>query len=99
MEAKESIFRHLTGSQAYLIRWLDYYDCRIKISSIMALERNLEVIVTNEGVVVAYRYDSPEDMKGMIQDDGVWKYNEERNNLSMENRALLCAIGRNYGMN
>ena len=41
----------------------------------MALERNLEVMVTKEGDVVAYHHDPPEDIKGMIIGEGERQYN------------------------
>jgi len=98
MEANESIFRHITGSQAYLIRWVDFYDCRLRISSIMALERNLEVIVTNEGEVVAYRYDPPEDMKVLLKGEGEWLIAEQVELLDQLDRLQLQLFCNNNSL-
>lgn len=63
---------HLTGDKAYLIYWLVIYDCQVSLSSIKAIDQNLEIIVNNAGDLLAYRYDYPIEMSGMVSDDGEW---------------------------
>jgi hypothetical protein len=79
---------HLTGDQAYLVYWLVVYDCQVRISSIEAIDQNLEIIVNDEGDLLAYRYDHPIEMSGMVVGDGEWHvYNSE--GLSNNDRIYL----------
>ena len=73
MELKFPIVKHFNGEQAYLIRWIMTYDCQVRISSIKALEKNLEVLVAEDGEVVGWRYDHPENMKDMLLGEGEWE--------------------------
>lgn len=63
---------HLTGDQAYFIYWLVKYNCRVSIPSIKAIDQNLEILVTDEGDFLAYRYDCPIEMAGLALGDGKW---------------------------
>ena len=38
----------------------------------MAVEENLEALVRDDGEVLAWRYDHPEEMKHLVRDDGRW---------------------------
>ena len=64
--------KHITGDQAYLIYWLLIYDCRVGISSIEAIDQNLEIIINTEGDLLAYRYDYPIEIMGMMSGDRKW---------------------------
>jgi hypothetical protein len=64
--------KHITGDQAYLIYWLVVYDCQIRISSVEAIDHNLEIIVNAEGDLLAYRYDYPLEIMGLVFGDGNW---------------------------
>ena len=48
------------------------YDCRIRISSINAIEENLEALVRDDREVLAWRYDHPQNMKDMVRNFGRW---------------------------
>jgi hypothetical protein len=77
---------HLTGDQAYLVYWLIVYDCQVSISSIEAIDQNLEIIVNDEGDLLAYQYDHPIEMSGMVIGDGEWHlYNSE----GLSNNAII----------
>jgi hypothetical protein len=70
--------KHITGDQAYLIYWLVVYDCKVSISSVEAIDRNLEIIVNVEGDLLAYRYDYPIEIMGLMAGNGKWHiYNQE----------------------
>lgn len=77
MESDQNIC-YLTGDQAYLIYWIVIYDCQVKISSIKAIDQNLEIIVNDEGDLLSYRYDYPIDMDGMVTGDGDWHINNPK---------------------
>ncbi len=72
MKKKEATIKHYKGDQAYFIRWLVYYDCRVKIDTIKALEESLEVLITESGAVMAWRFDHPENMRVFIIGEGEW---------------------------
>jgi len=77
----------LTGDQAYFVYWLVVYDCQVSISSIEAIDQNLEIIVNDEGDLMAYRYDYPIEMCGMVIGDGEWHlYNPE----GLSNNDIIC---------
>jgi hypothetical protein len=63
---------HLTGDQAYLVFWICVYDLQVRLSTVIALHENLEVIVSDEGDLLAYRYDNPSDLKDLVKGDGEW---------------------------
>lgn len=48
-----------------------------KFSSILAIEKNLEIIIGDDLVIYAYRFDHPADMIFMVRDDGKWMLTEE----------------------
>jgi hypothetical protein len=45
--------KHITGDQANLIYWLMVYDCKVIISSVEAIDQNLEIIINAEGDLLA----------------------------------------------
>jgi len=67
-----SNLKHITGDQAYLIYWLVIYDCKVSISSVEAIDQNLEIIVNVEGDLLAYRYDYPIEIMGLMAGNGKW---------------------------
>ena len=70
--------KHITGDQAYLIYWLVVYDCKVSISSVEAIDQNLEIIVNAEGDLLAYRYDYPIEIMCLMSDNSKWHiYNPE----------------------
>jgi hypothetical protein len=77
MKTKQNI-HNLTGAQAYLVYWLVVYDCQVSISSIEAIDQNLEIIVNDEGDLLAYRYDYPIEFSGMTLGEGEWHFNNPK---------------------
>ena len=73
MEFELPIVKHFKGDLAFFIRWFMIYDCQVRISSIKALEKNLEVLIAEYGEIIGWRYDDPEDMKKLVQGDGEWE--------------------------
>jgi hypothetical protein len=65
----------------------------------MVMEKNLQLITDDQGLVYAYRSDHPEDMRWMVHNDGVWRFTDQAKKLSTEDRALLRAVCRDYGLN
>lgn len=72
MNKTKSNLLHITGYQAYLIYWLVVYDCMVSISSLEAIDQNLEIIINTEGVLLAYRYDHPIEIMKIVSGDGRW---------------------------
>ncbi len=78
MKIKSSNLNYLQGDQAYQIYWQQYYHCKPLLSTIMAIDMNLEIVVDNEGKLLAYRYDLPDDMRWMVINSDRWYiFNEE----------------------
>ena len=71
--------------------WHIYNDLRPRIVAIMAINRNLELIMNDEYEVLAYRYDLMLDMTFMVVDDGKWCLTIEGQDLDegLKNRLLL----------
>lgn len=74
MKISNCSISQLTGEQAYLIFWIAKYDCQVKLSTVTALHDNLEVIMNDEGELLAYRYDDPDELKGLVKGTGEWQY-------------------------
>ena len=72
MNKTKSNLLHLTGYQAYLIYWLVVYDCKVSISSLEAVDQNLEIIINTQGVLLAYRHNHPVEIMEMVSGDGKW---------------------------
>lgn len=64
--------KHITGDRAYLIYWLVVYDCKVSISSVEAIDQNLEIIINAEGDLLAYRYDYTKEIMGIVAGDRKW---------------------------
>jgi hypothetical protein len=87
--------KHITGDQAYLIYWLVVYDCKVRISSVEAIDQNLEIIINSEGDLLAYRYDYPIEIMGMTADGSKWHlYNQESlsANELLELRSMIVSL-------
>jgi len=72
MSCTSSNLKHITGDQAYLIYWLVIYDCKVSISSVEAIDQNLDIIINAVGDLIAYRYDYPIEIKGLMSGDSKW---------------------------
>ena len=77
MKAENNQLRYLSGDQAYEIYLKQFYYDKPKISSIKAVDLNLEIIVDYDDTLLAYRYDPPDEMLGMSDDKGLWKIFQE----------------------
>ena len=103
MNKTKSNLLHLTGYQAYLIYWLVVYDCMVSISSLEAIDQYLEIIINTECVLLAYRYDHPEEIKSMVSGVGRWHlYNADSlsaEELSDLQNMMLSLRISNYLMN
>jgi len=73
MKTKHRTLHHLTGYQAYLIYWIQFYECQVRLEAVMAIDLYLEVIV-DEGELFAFRYEYPKDMAWMVKNDRQWQY-------------------------
>jgi hypothetical protein len=74
MSAKMLSFTHLTGEKAHFILWLTIYNCNIELSAIPSMHQNLEVILSHEGILLAYKYDQPSDEMGTVTKIGQWHH-------------------------
>ena len=74
--------------EAYLWMFL-HRDMRMKLDSIVAIERNLEVLVIDFGAVVAHRSDLPDDMRHMVKNASKWCPTEDIDMLSKKDRCRL----------
>jgi hypothetical protein len=91
MKNTSSNLKHITGDLAYVIYWMVVYDCSVRLSSVEAIDRNLEIIVNSEGKLLAYRYDHPIEMTDFTTHSGEWnRYNP--GNLSTEELMELNAL-------
>ena len=81
--------QYLSGSKAYKIYREQFYGNQVRLSSVMAIDLNLEILINKDGILMAFRHDCPKDMKGMIKDEGKWRYLHGKN-LSCSN--LLTAF-------
>jgi len=91
-------FELLTGRQAYLI-WHIYNDCQIKINTLEDFDRNLELIVSEEGVILAFRFDHPSEFEGLVKDDGRWVFTNNMIEYSVFDQNRIRLICRNFAMN
>lgn len=74
MKRKHKTMQLLTGFQAYLIYWSQFYECQVKLETVMAIDLNLEIIVDDNKELIAFRYNYPEDMSWMVKSNGQWQY-------------------------
>ena len=69
-------FQYLTGDPAYLA-WYLYNGFQSDLEIMIVLDQHLEIIISDDGDVLAYRYDHPPDMRHLVKDDGIWRFTEE----------------------
>jgi hypothetical protein len=79
MIAKNSGLQYLKGKAAYRIFWEQYYHCLPRLSSIMAIDHNLEIIVNENRIMLAFRHDVIQDMRWMVINDGHWHIVDDDN--------------------
>ncbi len=70
MKTTFQTLHHLKGEQAYWIYWEQYYHCKPRLSIIMAIDLNLEIIIDNEGKLSAYRHILSSYMLGIESNKG-----------------------------
>jgi len=69
-------FQYLAGDAAYLV-WSIYNDFQPDLEIRMVLEQNLEMFTSDDGDVLAFRYDHPPDMRHIVKNDGIWRFTDE----------------------
>jgi len=74
MKNRTQTLHHLTGDHAYLIYWQQVYHCKPRLSSIMAIDLNLEIVIDEEQNLLAFRYDLPDEMQCLVSNRGKWQY-------------------------
>jgi len=97
MKSNGSNIHHFTGTKAYFIYWIAVYDCFVSISTIMAIDMNLEIIVNDDGDLLAYRYDYPETMAGMVKNEGQWQIHNPK--LDSNKNWLISALNETETLN
>ena len=88
-------FQYYSGKKAIIANWIIYYDCKVKFDQILKLEKNIEIIMNQDNEVVAKRYDSPDNIKSLKENDGEWKLTEvakSYNSQEKENYTPLLLI-------
>ena len=79
MKPKSKELIQISGESAYKLYWMQAYKCKPRLSTIKAIDLNLDIIVDENHQLLAFRHDLPEDMKAMILNVGHWKiWNEEK---------------------
>lgn len=73
MKTKKSELKHITGDLAYRLYWQQYYECRPLLSTVKAIDLNLEIITDADLTILAFRYDHPDDMQWMVINAGQWQ--------------------------
>lgn len=87
---------HLKGEHAYHLYWEQVYKCQPRLSSIMAIDLNLEIITDSDLNIIAYRCDLPEDMKWMVINACLWQFVNKKNYNSEVINEVKAMIIRNY---
>lgn len=65
----------------------------------MEFDRNLELILSKDGDVLAYRYDHPVEMINLVKDDGKWRFTDEAVELSKTDKLELKLLCRDFASN
>ncbi len=75
----ESKLQSLQDMEAYKIYWQQVYQCKLRLSTVVVIDLNLEIIVDSNQTLLAYRHDLPDDMMHMVINTGHWHiFNEEK---------------------
>jgi len=93
---EEIKFELLHGEAAYLV-WYVFNDCQIRIETLMDIDKNLELIVSED--VLAFRYDHPDEMRDMVKDDGKWRTTKEGDELDSKDKNKLKLLCWDYTFN
>ena len=64
MDYSEQTVRVITGKEAYVHRWLFSYEMQIGFDFLCDLEKDMKVLVTEEGDVVAFNFKYNADILG-----------------------------------
>ena len=71
-------FMYICGEPAYQKLWNDIFNCLVSMRYLKTLYQNLEIIVCDNQVIVAYRYFRPDCLDISDPDSGIWHiYDEE----------------------
>ena len=85
-------FRYYNGKKAVIANWIIYYDCKVKFDQILRQEKNIEIIMNQNTEVVAKRYDSPTNIKGLKVNDGKWQLTEVAKSYNSQEKRKLYAF-------
>ena len=102
MKTSPEQIRYIKCEQAYVIYWEQFYMCKPRLSSIMAIKLNLELIVDENQTLLASRYDLPVDMMHMVINAGHWQIFDEENicfEVLIEVKALIVGLRCDFCMN
>lgn len=72
MEIDNPKNQHITGSLAYFIYWSIEFGGLISMTFLRSQCINLEIILSEDDDVLAYRYDKPDVSKVLIVNEGQW---------------------------
>jgi hypothetical protein len=75
MKKKESMPKrhHLVGDIAYYIFWTELSNSKFDLNKLKNIHRNLEIILNDDGDLLEYRYDFPEEIAKLSNDKGEWR--------------------------
>jgi hypothetical protein len=71
-------FYYVTGQSAYHIFWKQHFNCQLSLNAIEVYFLNLELIVREDRSLVAFRDESPEDIKWLCgnMDESKWQLHD-----------------------
>ncbi len=95
---RQIMFEHIQGGAVYLI-WYIHNDCILKLETLMAIDLNLELFITSNNDVLAFRHDHPEEMIHMVKNDGSWRYTIESDLLNPNDQLRLRMSCQEYSQN
>lgn len=92
MKISGSDLVHLTGDVAYMIYWESVYKFSARLSEVKSKDTNLEIIVTNQGDLLAYHHDGISDIKDESGNTGGWNLFNDENLTPLQKNALVMMI-------
>ena len=95
---KTTTFNYVIGEQAYAI-WYVYNDFEIDMGILTTVEQNLELIMSSEGDVYAYRSNLPLKIGRLFKRSGAWEFTEDTDLLNDNDLFRLKLICRNFAFN
>ncbi len=78
MEIDNPKNQHITGSLAYFLYWSIEFGCLISITFLRSQCINLEIILSEDDNLLAYRYDKPDGSKVLIVNEGQWDMHDPK---------------------